>query len=59
MPRLYIQKGNSGQIKVSFLYDPFLVEKIKTIPGYCWHPEWRDGSFQNTDGILNLKYVQE
>ncbi|MEW6456844.1 MAG: site-specific tyrosine recombinase/integron integrase [Acidobacteriota bacterium] len=33
-------------------YNPFLIEKVKTIQGYRWHPEEKHWSFPNSDGTL-------
>jgi len=52
MKEVKISKDSSGRITVSFLYDPNLVAKIKTIEGRRWHPAEKHWSFPNTDNIL-------
>jgi len=39
-----ITKNDAG-IVVTFPYNPLLVEKIKTIPCYKWHPEKKYRNF--------------
>jgi hypothetical protein len=38
MARIQISNAPSGRIIVSLLYDPLLVEKVKSIDGRKWHP---------------------
>jgi len=52
LPEINIKKGQSGEIKVSFPYNPFFVARVKTIKGHCWHPEGKYWFFPNTDGTL-------
>ena len=52
MEKANIGKDSSGRIVVSFPYDPFLIEKVKTIDGRRWHPEQKHWSFPDTDGVL-------
>ncbi|MBA7513448.1 Tyrosine recombinase XerC [subsurface metagenome] len=52
LPEIDIKKGRSGGIRVSFFYNPDLVQKIKTVQGHKWHPEGKYWSFSNTDGTL-------
>jgi hypothetical protein len=40
-----IGKDASGEIVVSFPYDPLLVQKVKTIDGRRWHPAEKHWSF--------------
>ncbi|MBE0433960.1 hypothetical protein IBX73_10920, partial [candidate division WOR-3 bacterium] len=47
-----IMKGESGRIRVSFSYEPVLVEKIKTIAGRRWHPEGKYWSLPDTKRTL-------
>jgi len=49
LPEINIKKGESGETKVSFPYNPAFVEKIKTIKGRKWHPEGKYWSFPNTE----------
>jgi len=39
MYQICVKKGNLNKIRVSFPYNPIHVESIKTVKGYCWHPE--------------------
>ena len=32
-------KDNSGRLTVAFPYNPLLIEEVKTIEGYNWHPD--------------------
>ena len=48
MARIKISNDPSGQIIVSFSYDPLLVSKVKTIEGRRWHPIENYWSFPNT-----------
>lgn len=48
-----VSKANTGDITVSFKYDPFFVEKIKTIPGHKWNQEKKYWSFPNSRQILD------
>ena len=52
MARIQISNDPSGQIIVSFPYDPLLVEKVKTIDGRRWHPAEKHWSFPKSDGLL-------
>jgi len=52
MARIQISNDPSGRIIVSFLYDPLLVEKVKSINGRRWHPAEKHWSFPKLDGIL-------
>jgi hypothetical protein len=52
MARIYISKDKTGQIVITFAYDPLLVTKIKTIPGHGWNPAEKLWSFSNTHGTL-------
>jgi len=52
MVKANINKDTSGRIVVSFLYDPLLVSKFKTIEGRRWHPVERHWSFPNKNGTL-------
>ncbi|MBM4137401.1 MAG: integrase [Nitrospira sp.] len=45
-------KDVSGRITVSFLYDPQLVEKVKTIEGRKWHKDEKYWSFPDNDETL-------
>ena len=47
-----VSKDNSGNIKVAFPYNPRLVEKVKFIPVYIWHPTEKYWSFPDSNGIL-------
>jgi len=51
-PEIRILKEESGRIKVSFPYNPFLVEKVKAIEGRRWHPEEKFWSVPNTPDVL-------
>jgi hypothetical protein len=52
MARIQISNDPSGRIIVSFPYDPFLIEKVKTIDGCRWHPTEKHWSFPNKNGTL-------
>lgn len=49
---MIVNKGVSGNITVSFPYNPQLVEKVKTIPDRKWHLDKKHWSFPNSDGTL-------
>ncbi len=40
-----ISKDASGNIRVTFGYDPIHVERVRTIPGRKWHPEEKYWTF--------------
>jgi integrase len=48
-----VSKDNTGSLTVAFRYDPFFVEKVKTIPGHKWHPEKKYWIFPNYRQILD------
>jgi hypothetical protein len=52
MARIQISNDPSGQIIVSFPYDPLLVEKVKSIDGRRWHPSEKHWSFPKLNGML-------
>jgi hypothetical protein len=52
MARIHISNDPSGQIVVSFSYDPLLVEKVKTIDGRRRHPAEKSWSFTNIEDVL-------
>ncbi|MBP9044363.1 MAG: hypothetical protein KBG49_12825, partial [Spirochaetes bacterium] len=52
LPKINIRKDESGEIRVSFRYEPNLVKKIKAIKGGRWYPDEKYWSFPNTNGIL-------
>ena len=52
MARIQISNDISGRIIVSFLYDPLLVEKVKSTNGRRWHPAEKHWSFNKLDDIL-------
>ena len=54
MARIQISKDPSGQIAVTFTYDPLLITKAKTIPGHRWHPAEKYWKFPNYDGTLEM-----
>jgi len=41
------------ELRVSFQFDRFLVDKIKSIEGHKWHQEGKYWSFPKSNGILN------
>ncbi|MBI5188116.1 MAG: hypothetical protein HZA07_03460 [Nitrospirae bacterium] len=45
-------KDSSGNIAVTFPYDPQLVAKVKTIEGRKWHKDKKYWSFPDADGTL-------
>ena len=45
-------KDFSGRIVVTFPYDRSMVEKVKTIRGYNWHPDKKFWSFPPADETL-------
>ena len=59
--KVKVSRDTSGKITVAFSYNPLLVEKVKTIEGYKWHPDNKHWSFPDSDGILNkiLKVFRE
>jgi len=50
--KVKVSRDTSGKITVAFSYNPLLVEKVKTIEGYKWHPDKKYWSFLDSDGIL-------
>ena len=40
------------RIKLTLPYNPAYIKKIKTIPGYCWHPDKKYWSFPYSEDIL-------
>ena len=56
-----VGRDDSGIITVSFLYDPRLVAKVKTIEGRKWHKDKKYWGFPNSEGILEkiLKVFEE
>jgi len=40
------------RIKLTFPYNPTYIKKIKTIPGYHWHPDKKYWSFLYSKDIL-------
>jgi len=59
MARIQISNDPSGQIILSFPYDPLLVEKVKSIDNRKWHPVGKHWSFPNTDGSLEKVFKDE
>ncbi len=52
LPEINIKKGQSGEIRVSFSYNPSFVARVKTIKGHRRHPWEKYWSFPNTDGTV-------
>lgn len=52
MTGIKIGKGKSGNITVSFVYNPAYVAKIKTVPGRRWHPEEKHWGIPYSDRIV-------
>ena len=52
MEKIYIFHNKPDLIKVTFPYHPILVNKIKKILGYQWHPAEKHWSFPNKNDIL-------
>ena len=52
MAGIRISKNSPSGIVVSFLYDPQLVEKVKTIEGRKWHKNEKYWSFPYSNGTL-------
>ena len=52
MAEVNISKDLYGRIAVSFLYDPSIIAKIKTIEGRRWHPVEKHWIFPNRNGVL-------
>jgi integron integrase len=48
-----VSKDNAGSLTIAFKYDPFFVEKIKTVPGHKWNQEKKYWSFPNSRQILD------
>jgi len=48
-----LSKDNAGSLTVAFKYNPFFVEKVKTIPGHKWNQEKKCWSFPNSKQILD------
>lgn len=59
MARIHIRNDPSGNLIVSFPYDPILVEKVKTINGLRWHSVKKHLSFPNTDVLPLLGTVPD
>ena len=49
---IVLGKDNIGMILVSFPYNPRLIEKVKTVPGYKWDKKNKHWSFPDSDGTL-------
>jgi hypothetical protein len=47
-----ISQNKSGRLTVAFPYNPEFVAKVKTVPGYKWHPAEKHWSFPDTNGTL-------
>ncbi len=54
------------RIKLTLPYNPTYIKKIKTIPGYYWHPDKKYWSFPYSfathlleSGGVDLRYIQE
>jgi len=43
------------RIKLTLPYNPTYIKKIKTIPGYYWHPDKKYWSFPYSEDILKKK----
>jgi len=52
MKCIEVKKGINGKVIVKFPYNPEYVERVKTIRGYCWHPEEKYWIFPNNNGTL-------
>jgi len=39
-------------MKLTLPYNPTYIKKIKTIPGYCWHPDKKHWRFPYSEDIL-------
>ncbi len=52
MGTITVSKEGSSRITVAFPYNPYLVEKVKTIPAHRWHPKEKYWSFTNSNGTL-------
>jgi len=49
-----VQNVDFRGIRVTFPYNPFFIEKIKTIARRRWHPEEKYWSFPNEEGTLEI-----
>ena len=47
-----VQEDGTKKKTVPFPYDPALVAKVKTIPGYRWNHDKKQLGFPNTNGTL-------
>jgi len=57
-----ITRHDSGNLIVSFPYDPHHVAKIKAIKGSRWHPvekHWNVPSSHLLESGVDLRYIQE
>jgi len=52
MTIIKISKDLSGRIKITFPYNPSLVEKVKTLKGRRWHKDRRYWSLPDSDGVI-------
>ncbi|MFA4916572.1 MAG: hypothetical protein WC560_07870 [Syntrophales bacterium] len=52
MVSIHISKDTSGQITVTFPYDPLLADKVETIPGQRRHPDDKYWSFSILNKII-------
>jgi integron integrase len=53
MMGVMIGKDASGNIKVTFPYDPVYVARVKTIPGRKWHPDGKYWTFPYSKTVFN------
>ena len=45
---LQLKRGKDGRLRVYFTYHPAMIARIKTIPGWRWHPEEKCWSVPHT-----------